>query len=349
MSERRSLLYFCSAEEDSLYAVEQLCKKRRLEGLDVRERQLLAFMEGRMEEATIYLPPPVIFAAANQRNFCNWLERQSEERRKAWYQKGVNWMRARSAFLERFGWKERRFAVTVAGILAGLETEGDPRAREDVCHMLQGGWGFLWRRMRHCSCLTYGDWTDMREPWKDSERMNCAMGGVLLLMAVMQGRQVLERDRLWDDLLRLRAFSEECLSAQRELPECVREPFYPEHDKIVWLLERFRNPQRPAYIREKRRISSEWLDSLFGVMELAGLPAGVCETICLSCREVNQLVDMMGEKMTERQYMTFLMLYSVSRELAQAGRAAAAAQGPVGFSQGPVSAAQGPVSAAEQK
>ena len=61
-------------------------------------------------------------------------------------------------------------------------------------------------------------------------------------------------------------------------------------------------------------------------MELAGLPAGTFEAVSLSVQEVNGLVNLMGEKLTARQYMTFLMLYSVSRELAQAGRTAAALQ-----------------------
>lgn len=50
------------------------------------------------------------------------------------------------------------------------------------------------------------------------------------------------------------------------------------------------------------------------------------EAVSLSVQEVNGLVNLMGEKLTARQYMTFLMLYSVSRELAQAGRTAAALQ-----------------------
>lgn len=95
-----------------------------------------------------------------------------------------------------------------------------------------------------------------------------------------------------------------------------------------WLLSRFANPQRPAYIREKARLSSEWLERLYRVMALAGLPASACETMNLSCREVQQILELMEEKPTERQYMTFLMLYAVSRELAQAGRAAAALDAP---------------------
>lgn len=97
-----------------------------------------------------------------------------------------------------------------------------------------------------------------------------------------------------------------------------------------WLLSRFANPQKPAYIREKARISSEWLERLYRVMSLAGLPASACETMNLTCREVQQILELMEEKPTERQYMTFLMLYAVSKELAQAGRAAAALETPGG-------------------
>ncbi len=92
-----------------------------------------------------------------------------------------------------------------------------------------------------------------------------------------------------------------------------------ETEKMGWLFQKFRNPERPAYIHEKGRISSEWLEQLHQIMELAGLPAGTFEAVSLSVQEVNGLVNLMGEKLTARQYMTFLMLYSVSRELAQAG------------------------------
>lgn len=61
------------------------------------------------------------------------------------------------------------------------------------------------------------------------------------------------------------------------------------------------------------------MEQLHQIMELAGLPAGTFEAVSLSAQEVNGLVNLMGEKLTARQYMTFLMLYSVSRELAQAG------------------------------
>ena len=35
-----------------------------------------------------------------------------------------------------------------------------------------------------------------------------------------------------------------------------------ETEKMGWLFQKFRNPERPAYIHEKGRISSEWLEQL---------------------------------------------------------------------------------------
>ena len=325
MNRQGDYVHFCSAETDSAYAVGLLRRQKEKGALTRQEERMLIFMERRMSESTIYLAPAVIYAAANQKNSCSWLERQDREQKSKWYQKGVQWMRAYPAFLERFGWKERYFALLAAGIIAGLEegrTQGD---KETACHFLQGSWGLLWKRMRRCARLTVREWDGMKEPWRDSKRMDSGMSGVLLFTAGLQKKEFEELDRIWDSILKLREFVGECLQESPALPECIREPFYPDDEKLSWLLGRFRNPQRPAYIHEKKRFSSEWLESLYEVMELAGLPAGACETACLSCQEISRLVDMMGEKRTERQYMTFLMLYCVSRELAQAGRIAAAA------------------------
>ena len=68
-----------------------------------------------------------------------------------------------------------------------------------------------------------------------------------------------------------------------------------ETEKMGWLFQKFRNPERPAYIHEKGRISSEWLEQLHQIMELAGLPAGTFEAVSLSVQEVNGLVNLMGE------------------------------------------------------
>ena len=176
--------------------------------------------------------------------------------------------------------------------------------------------------------LAARDWEEMKSPWRESEWMDCAMSGVLLLMAALLGKPVQDLDRIWHSLLKLRSFSEDCLKASGKRSGCPEEHLFDGDDKISWLMRHFKNPQRPAYIREKDRISSEWLERLFRVMELAGLPPCACETMALSCREVHQLLDAMEDKKTERQYMTFLILYAVSRELAQAGRAAAACEIP---------------------
>ena len=53
------------------------------------------------------------------------------------------------------------------------------------------------------------------------------------------------------------------------------------------------------------------------------MPAYACESMCLSGEEVLEILDEMEGKLTECQYMTFMTLYSVSKELAAAGNAAA--------------------------
>lgn len=324
MCENKGYLYFCSAEEDSFYALE-LLKKRRTEGsLTQQEERQIVFMEKRAKESTVYLAPAVIYAAANQKSCSSWLQKHSGEQQEKWYAQGIGWMRRHPAFLEKFGWKERKCAIIAAGLLAGAEGKEERQAWEGVCRMLQGGWNLLWRRMQQSRQLTAGDWEEMKSPWKESEWMDCAMSGVILLMAALLKKPVLDLDRIWHGLLKLQAFSESCLKTPGRKGICTEEFTFDRDDRMSWLLRHFKNPQRPAYIREKDRISSEWLERLFRVMELAGLPPCACETMALSCREVNQLLEAMGDKMTERQYMTFLMLYAVSRELAQAGRAAAA-------------------------
>ncbi|MFR6589657.1 MAG: hypothetical protein ACLURV_05345 [Gallintestinimicrobium sp.] len=162
-------------------------------------------------------------------------------------------------------------------------------------------------------------------------------------------KELEERDRLCVGFMKLQQFTQESLrtngiAAKQSAKVSGAEPVdacgteirsvgvgtnptaLVESEKMGWLFQKFRNPERPAYIHEKGRISSEWLEQLHQIMELAGLPAGTFEAVSLSVQEVNGLVNLMGEKLTARQYMTFLMLYSVSRELAQAGRTAAALQ-----------------------
>lgn len=324
MAEERGRLYFCSAEEDSLYAIGQLEKLRESGSLSEREARQLSFMKRRAAEGMIYLTPAVIYAVANQKNCMEWMQRAGEERRQGWYQRGVAWMKRYPAFLERFGWKERKNAILAAGILDRAEDGEDDRGWEPVRGMLRGGWRFLWKRMKNSAQLDDDMWQEMMDPWKDSACMSCGMAGVILLMASLLEKPVRDRDQLWRSLQKLRDFSQDCLKAPKARESCGEVFPFSEDERMAWLLNRFRNPQRPAYIKEKARLGSEWLEQLYRIMELAGLPASACETMTISCREVQLLLDAMEDKMTERQYMTFLMLYAVSRELAQAGRAAAA-------------------------
>lgn len=324
MAEERSRLYFCSAEEDSIYAIKRLEKPMENSALSEWEARQLFFMKRRAAEGMIYLTPAVIYAVANQKNCGEWLQRAGEDRQKIWYQSGVAWMRRYPAFLEKFGWKERKNAILAAGILARAESEDDDRAWEPVRGVLRGGWRFLWNRMKGSAQLDDGMWQEMMEPWADSPYMSSGMAGVILLMASLLQKPVRDRDQLWRSLQKLRNFSQDCLKAPKLKENCAEDLSFLEDGKMEWLLTRFRNPQRPAYIKEKARLGSEWLEQLYRIMELAGLPASACETMTISCREVQQLLGAMEDKLTERQYMTFLMLYTVSRELAQAGRAAAA-------------------------
>lgn len=324
MGEKKDCFRFCSAQQDSFYAIELLRCRRKEGALSKQEERQLRFMEKRAEESNIYLSPAVIYAAANQKSCGTWLTKQPREEQEKWYVQGVAWMKRYPAFLEKFGWKERRLAILAAGILSIAEGQEAEKGQENVRAMLQGGWNLLWRRVNQGQYLTAPDWDEMKGPWKESEWMDSAMSGVILLMAVLQGKSVRDLDRIWRSLQKLRAFTISCLSAPQTAGPKSDDIIFDSDKKINWLMKHFKNPQRPAYIREKDRISSEWLDRLFKVMEIAGLPPCTCETMALSCREVHMILEAMEDKMTERQYMTFLMLYAVSRELAQAGRAAAA-------------------------
>lgn len=329
-------LYFCSAEPDSLYALTLFREKEKRGALNGQGAGLLACMEKRAEESMIYLMPAAVYAAANQKGARNWMNRQLQEKTDLWNEAGIAWMRRYPAFLEQFGWKQRRYAILAAGIFAQLEEKSEEafeKRKELVCHFLQSSWGFLWKRVQQCSRLNAREWKEMKAPWKDSARMDCAMSGVLLLMAQLQKKELEERDRLCMGFIKLQQFTQESLQTKRSAAsadvvsvDANAEADTDDGERIGWLFQKFRNPQRPAYIHEKGRISSEWLEQLYQIMELAGLPVGTCETISLSAQEVSSLVKLMGNKLTARQYMTFLMLYSVSRELAQAGRTAAALQ-----------------------
>lgn len=328
MRDERKSLYFCSAEKDSCYELEALRRKRALKELSEGQLRQLSMMEKRMEESRIYLTPAVIYAAANQKSCESWLKKAQEKQRREWYESGVAWMRRCPAFLERFGWKERKSAVMTAGILARTES-GGADAKEALCELLCCGWKFLWERIRHSGCLDAESWREMLEPWQDSAGMSCGMAGVLLLMAALLEKPVYDRDQLWRDFQRLRAFSLSCFQKPEPAFTGRGEFSEEEKEKLEWLLEHFKNPQRICYVQEKGRFDSEWQEQLFRVMRMAGLSASVCESVTLSCREVRMLLGELEGRMSPQKYMTFLALYSVSKELAQAGRVAAAVDTPL--------------------
>ncbi len=322
------LMRFSCAEEDSLYAIRRLRERREKGLLSEGEKRQLFYMEKREKEGEIDLMPAVIYAVANQRTCCAYLNRVPKGKQEEWYAAGVVWMRQNPAFLEKFGWKERKSAVLAAGLLAmAIRRE---EGRLELEELLRAGWSLMWERMGQIRQLDAAGWEEMMAPWQDSCYMSSGVAAVLLLMAALNDKPVRDRDRLWRSLQKLRQFSRECFQGGSPCPPCREEFPFEKEDRMGWLLSRFANPQKPAYIREKARISSEWLERLYRVMSLAGLPASACETMNLTCREVQQILELMEEKPTERQYMTFLMLYAVSKELAQAGRAAAALETPGG-------------------
>lgn len=322
MREGKKRLYFCCAEEDSLYAIDCLRKEKKRTGLTGLEQRQLKFMEYRAAESCIYLAPAVIFAAANQESCAAWLLGSPQASRDGWYQRGIVWMKRHPAFLEKFGWKERRCAILAAGVLEQAESTDEPQDWNRVCQMLAGGWELLWGRMKRAQCLDAAGWKEMISPWKDSVCMSSGMAGVLLCMAILLEKPVLDRDQLWRPVQKLRGFTEDCLKASKIADKPTEDYSYEGNEKMIWLLAHFKNPQKPAYIREKARIGSEWLDRLFAITTLAGLPVSACETMTISFGEVQKLLELMEEeRMSERQYMTFLMLYAISKELACAGRA----------------------------
>lgn len=328
MRKKKGYLFFCSAEEDSQYAIWQLRKQKELKGLSEWETRQLSFMEKRLDEGNIYLAPAVIYAAANQKSCESWMRKADEKRQQEWYLSGVAWLRRCPAFLERFGWKERKNAIMAAGILSAVENKDTENARETLCRLLGCGWKFLWDRICQSDCLDANGWKEMLEPWQDSANMSCAMAGVLLLMAALQKKPVYDRDQLWRDFQRLRIFCQNCMKKPESdiaKPEALSAV---EKEKLEWLLEHFKNPQKLCCVQEKGRFDSEWQKQLFRVMKMAGLPESACETVTLSCSEVRMLLGELEGRMSPQKYMTFLALYTVSKELAQAGRVAAAADMP---------------------
>lgn len=323
MSERKGCLYFCCAEEDSLYAIENLRQQKAAGELSEWGLRQLELMERRMAESCIDLIPAIIFASANQAGCREWIKKAGEEQQREWYRCGIAWMRRYPAFLEKFGWKERKNAILTAGILVRAEEGSWEGARQ----LMQGGWRFLWERMKQQKYLGIDSWKEMIAPWRDSYCMRCGMAGVLLFMAALLKKPVRDRDQLWHDLQRLRDFSKSSLEKPEPMKQEEQDPFA-DNNRMDWLLTHFRNPQRLSYVREKGRIDSEWMEQVFKIMQLAGLPVSACETMSLSRQEVQQILDTIEGKPTAKTYMTFLVLYTLSKELAQLGRIAAAQEIP---------------------
>ena len=76
-------------------------------------------------------------------------------------------------------------------------------------------------------------------------------------------------------------------------------------ERLEWLFTHLRNPQRLAYLKEKGRISSEWMDTLFGVMEKAGLPRSACESMQIGGEEVMRLLECFTDRASERQFRPY--------------------------------------------
>lgn len=321
MSESAQVFYFICSEKDSLCTLEYMRQRRNGKRLSAVERQQLACMERREEEGRIYLLPAVIYAAANQENAGGWLQSADRRLREKWYARGAAWMRLYPAFLERFGWKERRSAIFAAGVLTMAEEDPSAGSFSQVRRLLNGIWRREADKMKGISCLDVNAWEELLAPWRDCGCMEDAMAGVILLLAALNGREVYDRDQLWPWLQRLQAFSRGCLAAAEGNGGGAAGDAVLEEERLEWLSAHFSNPQHPVRIREKGRLGSEWLEQLYHVMDIAGLPLSACETMCLSRMEVLRLLDAMQEGLRERQYMTFLILYAVSRELVNVGRA----------------------------
>ena len=90
---RGEYLYFCSAEQDSLYALTLFREKGKQGTLNVQETGLLLCMEQRAEDSWIYLMPAAVYAAANQKGARSWMNRQKQEKIDLWNEKGIAWMR----------------------------------------------------------------------------------------------------------------------------------------------------------------------------------------------------------------------------------------------------------------
>ena len=105
------------------------------------------------------------------------------------------------------------------------------------------------------------------------------------ILAQLLKKELEERDRLCVGFMKLQQFTQESLrtngiAAKQSAKVSRAEPVdacgteirsvsvgtnptaLVETEKMGWLFQKFRNPERPAYIHEKGRISSEWLEQL---------------------------------------------------------------------------------------
>lgn len=128
--------------------------------------------------------------------------------------------------------------------------------------------------MQQCDRLSVQEWKEMKAPWKDSVRMDCAMSGILLLMAQLLKKELEERDRLCVGFMKLQQFTQESLrtngiAAKQSAKVSGAEPVdargteirsvgvgtnptaLVESEKVGWLFQKFRNPERPLISMKK--------------------------------------------------------------------------------------------------
>ena len=339
MSDKRTVFEFCAMQPESLVVLRALQEKKEKGELNKREERQLHFLKERQEEGQVWLRPALVFAAANQNGSRDFFIRANQDQKDSWKEVGTAWMRRYPAFLNRVGWQERQLAIHAAGFFVSAQDD----SRESVALLRRyfaESWSFLWSRIKQAETLGVSEWEELLLPWEDSPVMECAMAAVFLCMANLQKKTVVDIDQIWRLLRRLKMFTEQCIKRQdgtkKQRCMAVREDNgvwnkgetnTVQKERLEWLFAHFKNPQRLAYLKEKGRISSEWMETLFNVMEKAGLPRSACESMQIGGEEVIRLLDCFTERASERQYITFLLLYTVSRELVKAGQMAAGREG----------------------
>jgi len=327
---------YCAVQPESLTLLRSLREKKRSGQLGKRQERQLLFLEERVEEGQIWLLPALIFAAANHEGCREFLDRADSEKLHKWQELGTVWMERFPVFGRRIGWKEQKPAVSAAGFFLAAQ-DGSKESVQLLRRFFSECWSFLWERIKQAESLGIQQWEELLKPWEDSEAMTCAMSAVYLYITLLQKKTLTDTDRIWRYLRRLKAFSDSSIrknnASDKKMLSAVseRKMVWGQgngqnaeqimNERLEWLFAKFKNPQKPAYLKEKRRITSEWTDTLFGVMEKAGLPRSACESMQIGKEEVMQILECFPERMSERQYITFLLLYSVSRELVIAGQA----------------------------